>query len=102
LRRTIKTWDRWRPWLIATHVLLFVVFLALSCGIAANLDALWPVNPGQAWVGFLSGIVSGAAVGIVGHKIAYGLAWVITTHRNERMLLRYYDAVKTMAVAESE
>jgi cytochrome bd-type quinol oxidase subunit 2 len=102
LRRTMKTWDRWRPWFIVIHSLALVAFLAITIGIAEGLNRNWPNNPGPVWLGFLLGIPAGGMVGMVAHKIAHGFVWAIAGHRSEHLLLRYYDAVQTIAVARNE
>ena len=97
LRRGLAAWDRWRPWLIGMHVAIFAGFLAVLSMIPEFFNRLGPNNPGPAWFGFSVGIVIGLMIGLVSIKIAHGLVMTLKSYRNERLLLRYYDAVQTMA-----
>lgn len=101
IRRQIRSFDRFRPWLIAIWGILFLAFLTLSVALPQHFaNKVFANNPGQAWLGFVNGFVFGSAFGLLALKTAHGLVLSIVTHRNERLLLRYYDAFQAIARGE--
>lgn len=101
IRRNIRAMDRMRPWLIAFHVLAAIVLVVMSIAIAKKFDALlWANNPGPAQIGVLVGLAYGMGIGILALKLGHGLGWALFGYRNERLLLRYYDAFQAIARVE--
>jgi hypothetical protein len=89
-----------RPWLIASCSLMVVLLFALSWTAVENLAAINPNNGGKVWLGFISGLVVGGAIGFIAIKLAHGLVMAVMGYRNERLLLRYYDAFQATARGE--
>ncbi|QEH35613.1 hypothetical protein OJF2_41660 [Aquisphaera giovannonii] len=99
LRRSLASFDRWRRPLLALHLAAAVTY------VAAVIAAVWALRgfasmmganaPGVA-PGFLIGLAAGASLGFLGVKIAHGLVDLALGLRNERLLVRYHDALREM------
>ncbi len=97
VRRNLAQFDRWRPLVLGLYGIAAVVFvggLILSVVIVEKVG--WFAQVPLRWHGFVFGLMLGATLGLSAVKVAHGLGLMLFGLRNERLLVRYYDEVKTI------
>ncbi len=95
LRRTMATFDRWRRLLIVWHLALAIAFIGLIVAFSVlfhDVGRNLGVNVLGLGPGFIAGLAVGASLGMTAIHIGHKLVDLLLGYRNERLLIRYYDA----------
>lgn len=99
LRRTLISFDRWAGFLKGLYLLAALVFLVTIVATLVHLAELGrffgKIGAGIT-PGFLLGVLIGFGSGFLAIKVLHGLIEVFTGLRNERLLIRYYDAYQEL------
>ena len=53
-------------------------------------------NQNARWGGFLLGLVIGVCLGLMALKIGHGIVDILLGYRNERLLIKYHDALEEL------
>jgi hypothetical protein len=96
LRRSIRSLDRWRFWLILFYVVLLVAAISLlSKAIPLLIGLGQPGDVPFALLGFVTGAMFGLGFGWMFYGLVQGLISMLGGFRSERLLLKYHDAVNS-------
>jgi hypothetical protein len=98
VRRGIARYDRLRRALVVLYGVLALALLGLLVAVSEFIrGGQWPgLGPG-----FGVGLVLGSSLGLLAIKIAHGLVSAFCQGgRTERLLVKYYDAVRDIAVEQ--
>jgi hypothetical protein len=97
VRRTLHRFDRWRPWMAGFYTALAVGYVALLVAAVTVLNGFrLQAQDRPALLGLFVGLGVGASLGLLGAHIADMLCVVFLGARNERLLVRYFDAVTAL------
>ncbi len=102
VRRNLRFFDRCRWWGFATLLLFEIIFLVfIFAGVDQLAGQFQKGNFGARQVGFWMGFMSGTAVALFQWKIAEVMIRFLAWNRSERLLIRYHDALKSLASESS-
>jgi hypothetical protein len=98
LRRGIARFDRWRRPLLVLYLVGAAVFIGAVVAATVLLQSLSRGlgNRHSSWAGFLLGVVIGSGLGITAAKIGHGIVDILLGYRNERLLIKYHDALEQL------
>jgi uncharacterized membrane protein len=95
VRRSVNSFDRWRRPLTILYVLLAVIHIGLFVAVVLLMDSFGRNLGMLGWPpGFLVGLSLGAMLGLSTIKSVHGLMNVLIGVHNERLLIRYHDALR--------
>jgi hypothetical protein len=98
IRRLLLRLECWRPWLVALYATCLVAFVWVSL-MAGELMRRFAADPalGPALrLGWWLGVFLGSTIGGLFVMTGHGLATALFVGRNERLLVRYYDAWRAL------
>jgi hypothetical protein len=94
MRQAIARWDRYRPLLLVSYVVLLGLFawsvtrgVNFLVGLAQPANAPWPL------FGFVAGTILGVVVGWLFHFVIFSMSRGLAGFRTERLLVKYHDAI---------
>jgi hypothetical protein len=99
LRRAVASFDRWGGFLKSLYLLSALVFLVtfiLTLMFLADLGRFFGKIGAGIAPGFLLGMTIGSWFGFMVINLLHGLLEVFSGLRNERLLIRYYDAYREL------
>jgi hypothetical protein len=95
LRGTMATWDRLRRRLRVFYLLLAVAVVGLVVAVCLLLTNLMGRGIQGQNLGFALGFILGLFLGGLTFKVGFGLMDSLSCgYRSERLLIRYYDAIR--------
>jgi hypothetical protein len=98
VRRQLKTLDRYGWWPFAILLVCEVIFLVVVFGAVDQFARQFQQgNFGGQRPGFWIGAMMGSLAGLAHLKIVDGLIKSLPWHRSERLLIRYHDAIMSVA-----
>jgi len=102
VRGNLRFFDRCLWWGFVAFLVFEIIFLVLIfAGVDQVAGRLQQGNLGPRQVGFWIGFMSGTMVALLQWKIAEGMVRCLAWNRSERLLIRYHDALKSLAAESS-
>lgn len=96
VRRSIAIFDRWRWLFVAFYGTCMIVLVGLALSIPSLFNWFVQIagnNQAVFW-GFGVGASIGASFGMIAHSVVSNLFKCLFGLRNERLMIRYYDAAR--------
>ena len=102
LRRSVESFDRARPWLLALWLVEAVAWVGLLIGYLVGVSSWLNRGPRgggdvlSAWIAALIGLSSGFTLGFIAVHLGHALVTILLGQRNQRLLLRYHDELAAL------
>jgi sterol desaturase/sphingolipid hydroxylase (fatty acid hydroxylase superfamily) len=104
LRRNITTFDRWRRVFIVLNLVAFLALVAAFVAALSMMDGMvksFGQRAGGSGLGFGFGFILGMFIGLYTLYILHGWYVIFFGLRNERLLIRFYDADRDLGQRRS-
>jgi len=95
MRRSLRSFDRWRWLLAAFYGLILAAFIVLDAAVVRRLGSLISNLEGRISPAFIVGLVMGFGLALPLVSIVHGLFAMLAGFRTERLLVAYHDALET-------